>query len=222
MKASNPMTDTETRKGDGIARNIVAGWIRSDDCPLAVKMMLTRQVADPLISAISAALAEARQTAGLGCDAANGGAHSIIKEGRYQFCAACGETVRSPALQERARAAEAEITRLEKAERAALDLAERHMNGKHAAEASLTRIRDEALEEAARLAEAEFADRALWHRYFREAARSIATAIRALKTGGGSPGREPSLHKLQRTEASPSDAQPQPDRPEMENRHGEG
>lgn len=56
---------------------------------------------------------EARKAANLGCDAKNGGAHSIMVERSYKFCAGCGETIRTPTLQERARAAEARATRIQ-------------------------------------------------------------------------------------------------------------
>ena len=53
---------------------------------------------------------------------------------------------------------------------------------------SPSKIREEALDEAARVAEREFAD-AGWHSYYRSAARSIAQAIRSL-TKGSDPARE--------------------------------
>lgn len=50
---------------------------------------------------------EARKLAGLGCDAANGGPHAIVKQGTYTFCHLCGSTIKRPTVHERARAAEA-------------------------------------------------------------------------------------------------------------------
>lgn len=50
---------------------------------------------------------EARKLASLGCDAADGGAHHIMAQGTYRFCAKCGSTIKAPTLHERARAAEA-------------------------------------------------------------------------------------------------------------------
>ncbi|MBX9911222.1 MAG: hypothetical protein K2Z25_21270 [Beijerinckiaceae bacterium] len=51
---------------------------------------------------------EARSLAGLGCDAANGGAHTIMTHpGGYTFCGGCGYTIKNPTLTERARKAEA-------------------------------------------------------------------------------------------------------------------
>lgn len=78
-----------------------------------------------LLAALSAATAErdeARKLASLGCDANGGGEHSIIQQGSYKFCHRCGSTIKSPALHERARnaearakAAEAEAARLREA-----------------------------------------------------------------------------------------------------------
>lgn len=78
-----------------------------------------------LEAALSAATAErdeARKLASLGCDANGGGEHSIIQQGSYKFCHRCGSTIKSPALHERARnaearakAAEAEAARLREA-----------------------------------------------------------------------------------------------------------
>lgn len=70
---------------------------------------------------------EARSYASLGCDAADGGAHSLIRQGAYQFCGACGETIKNPSLAERARAAEARVTALE-AEMARKDALLRRMS----------------------------------------------------------------------------------------------
>lgn len=58
---------------------------------------------------------EARSFASLGCYAADDGAHSIVAQGSYKFCHKCGQTIKNPSLQERARSAEAEVEKLTKA-----------------------------------------------------------------------------------------------------------
>jgi len=57
----------------------------------------------------------ARKAAFLGCEANDGGPHSIIKQGSYRFCGNCGYTIKTPTLHERARTAEAERDRLREA-----------------------------------------------------------------------------------------------------------
>ncbi len=52
---------------------------------------------------------EARKASNLGCDARDGGAHSIMVQGSYKFSTGCGSTIRTPTLQERARAAESRV-----------------------------------------------------------------------------------------------------------------
>ena len=37
---------------------------------------------------------EWQRIAGGGCDAANGGHHTVIREGKYSFCAKCGESLK--------------------------------------------------------------------------------------------------------------------------------
>ncbi len=37
--------------------------------------------------------AELKRRLGGGCDAANGGDHTVIREGRYSFCGECGESL---------------------------------------------------------------------------------------------------------------------------------
>lgn len=80
------------------------------------------------IERLREAIAEARAMASLGCDAADGGAHTIIVQGSYKFCSKCGYTIRNPKLSERARSAEAraataeaEIERLREGIRDCLD-----------------------------------------------------------------------------------------------------
>jgi hypothetical protein len=63
--------------------------------------------------AARARVAELEGIAGLGCDAAGGGAHSVVAQGKYQFCHRCGETIKKPTMQERARKAEARVAELE-------------------------------------------------------------------------------------------------------------
>lgn len=68
---------------------------------------------------------EARAQAGLGCDARNGDAHTVISEGKYQFCCECGETIKTPALTERARKAEARADKAEASLKEAVEGLER-------------------------------------------------------------------------------------------------
>ena len=54
-------------------------------------------------------LREAERMSDLGCDAADGGPHTVMVQGRYNFCGKCGIIVKRPTLSERARAAEARV-----------------------------------------------------------------------------------------------------------------
>lgn len=42
----------------------------------------------------SAEISELRRRLGGGCDANNGGNHSVMSQGRYKFCGKCGESLR--------------------------------------------------------------------------------------------------------------------------------
>ena len=67
------------------------------------------KVAVPAIADLRAQRDEARSLCGLGCDAAGGGPHSIMKDGKYSFCHLCGETMKDIPMRERARIAEAKL-----------------------------------------------------------------------------------------------------------------
>lgn len=46
------------------------------------------------IAELEAEVAELRRKLGGGCDARGGGDHAVIRQGRYTFCANCGESLR--------------------------------------------------------------------------------------------------------------------------------
>lgn len=45
------------------------------------------------VRAYEAEIASLRRRLGGGCDAANGGDHNVVAQGRYRFCSQCGETL---------------------------------------------------------------------------------------------------------------------------------
>jgi len=83
--------------------------LRSAICAQATALA----AANAQIAALTSERDEARRAAGLGCEAANGGPHSIVKQGGYQFCQACGYTITAPKMTERVRKAEARANALE-------------------------------------------------------------------------------------------------------------
>lgn len=45
------------------------------------------------VSSMADEIRELRRVLSGGCDAADGGSHVVIREGKYRFCANCGETL---------------------------------------------------------------------------------------------------------------------------------
>lgn len=47
------------------------------------------------VAAYEAEITELRRQLGGGCDANNGGDHTVMSDGKYRFCANCGETLKA-------------------------------------------------------------------------------------------------------------------------------
>lgn len=133
---------------------------KCDAIDRAFKAEQERDALQARVKELEAERDEARKAANLGCDARNGDAHSIMVEGSYKFCTGCGETIRTPTLQERARAAEARAdalqARVKELDGFASDLEvlkNLYRKACEDAESRATRLQQEAYERAAKQAE---------------------------------------------------------------------
>ena len=53
-----------------------------------------KSTADEALSTLQARVTELERKLGGGCDANDGGLHTVIKQGKYAFCGECGETLK--------------------------------------------------------------------------------------------------------------------------------
>ena len=93
---------------DGFSLESVVAWINRRPIGAFEQMASELATLRESLAKAEGERDEARSLAGLGCDAANGGAHTIMTHpGGYTFCGGCGYTIKNPTLTERARKAEA-------------------------------------------------------------------------------------------------------------------